>query len=173
MLKLKTPIFQTRRHRGAYRGRAPPTGCLWPPNENCSPPKRGLCPEKINRLGASGAQIEAQINVFCGLTPDFVTFLGWRPFFFFEICFRLENSSEDLFFFEITFFRPEKPLEILISAGKSLEISVKTFFIYLFFWRSPAFGRKNRLEFRFRPENHEENSLKFFLLTFFICSRVG
>ena len=54
--------------RGAYRGRAPP-------NENCAPPKRGLCPEEINRLGASGAKIEVQISVFCGLTPDFVTFL--------------------------------------------------------------------------------------------------
>ena len=52
------------------------------------PPKRGLCPEEINRLGASGVQIEAQISVCCGLTPAFVTFLGWRPFFFFlEIIF--------------------------------------------------------------------------------------
>ena len=40
------------------------------------PPKRGLCPEEINRLGASGVQIEVQISVFCGLTPDFVTFSG-------------------------------------------------------------------------------------------------
>ena len=40
------------------------------------PPKRGLCPEEINRLVASGAQIEVQISVFWGLTPDFVTFLG-------------------------------------------------------------------------------------------------
>ena len=62
-------FFQTRSHGGAYRGRAPPTDCL-------CPPKRGLCPEEINRLGASGAQIEVQISVFCGLTPDFVTFLG-------------------------------------------------------------------------------------------------
>ena len=46
-----------------------------PPKQKLCPPKRGLCPEKINRLEASGAQIEAQINVFCGLTPDFVTFL--------------------------------------------------------------------------------------------------
>ena len=67
---------QTRRHGGAHRGRAPPTGCLCPPKRKLCSPKQGLCPEKINRLGASGAQIEAQINVFCGLTPDFVTFLG-------------------------------------------------------------------------------------------------
>ena len=49
---------------GAYRGCARS-------NENCAL-KRGL----RNRLGASGVQIEAQIGVFCGLTPDFVTFLG-------------------------------------------------------------------------------------------------
>ena len=56
--------------RGAYTGAVPPpTDCL-------CPPKRGLCPEEINRLGASGAQIEIQISVFCGLTPDFVTYLG-------------------------------------------------------------------------------------------------
>ena len=91
---------------GAYRGRAPPTGCLCPSKRKLFPPKRGLCPEEINRLGATGAQFKAQISVFCGLTPDFVTFLLWRPFLFLEI----------------TCFRPEKPLEILISAGKSLEI---------------------------------------------------
>ena len=45
--------------RGAYRGRSPPPDCL-------CPPKRGLCPKEINRLGASGAQIEVQISVFCG-----------------------------------------------------------------------------------------------------------
>ena len=38
--------------------------------------QRGLCPEEINRVGASGAQIEFQISVFGGLTPDLVTFLG-------------------------------------------------------------------------------------------------
>ena len=59
-------LSQTRRHEGAYRGRVP--------NWLLVPPKRGLSPEEINRLRASGAQIEAQISVFCGLTPDFVTF---------------------------------------------------------------------------------------------------
>ena len=63
-MKFGGPV-QTRCHGGTYRGRAPQTDCL-------CPPKRGLFPEEINRLGASGAQIEVQISVFC----------GWRPFFF-------------------------------------------------------------------------------------------
>ena len=91
-------LAQNRRHGGAYRGRAPQTDCL-------CPPKRGLYPEEINRLRASGAQIEAQISVFCGLTPDFVTFLA--SFFF---------------FLDIICFRPEKPLEFPISARKYLKI---------------------------------------------------
>ena len=84
-----TTLPQTRRHGVAYRGRAPPNDCLCPPKRKLCPPKRGLCPEEINRLGATGVQIEVQIGVchryfcsFCGLTPDFMTFLGWRPFFF-------------------------------------------------------------------------------------------
>ena len=115
--------------RGAYRGRAPPTDCLCPPKWKLCPSKRELCCEEINRLGASGAQIEVQIRVFCGLTPDFLTFLGWRPFFFEITCFWPEKPLEFLaisvktFFFlflEITCFWPEKPLEFPISDGKSL-----------------------------------------------------
>ena len=60
---------------GAYRGRAPQLiACA--PQTKIVPPKRGLCPKEINRLGASGVQIEVQSSVLCGLTPDFVTFLG-------------------------------------------------------------------------------------------------
>ena len=44
---------------------------------------------------------------------------------------------------------PEEPFEFPISARKSLWISVKTFF----FSGSPVFGRKNCLNFRFRPKN--------------------
>ena len=45
---------------GAFRGRAPQMTACVPPNENCAPPpKRGLCPDEINRLGAIGVQIEA------------------------------------------------------------------------------------------------------------------
>ena len=54
--------WQTRRHGGADRGRAPP-------------PMRGLCPEEIKRLGATGVQIgvcHCYFRAFCGLTPDFM-----------------------------------------------------------------------------------------------------
>ena len=75
--------------RGSIPGPCPPKWLLVPPNENCTP-KRGLCAEEINRLGATGVQIEAQISVChryfrnsCGLTTDFMTFLEWRPFSFF------------------------------------------------------------------------------------------
>ena len=72
-------------------------------------------------------------------------------------------------------FWPKKPFKFLISARKSLRISAKTFFfrdhLFLavktieisdfgqknpsgngedfFFWRSPVFGRKNRLNYFF------------------------
>ena len=82
---------------GAFRGRAPSNDCLCPPKRKLRPPKRGLCPEEINRLGAIGKQIEAwdfQIGVyrsyfrnFWELTPDFIALLGWRPsFFWFSPC---------------------------------------------------------------------------------------
>ena len=46
--------------RGGIPGPCPPKWVLVPPpNENCAPPKRGLCPKEINRLGAFGVQIEA------------------------------------------------------------------------------------------------------------------
>ena len=59
--------------RGAFRGRAPQTKIV--------PPKRGLCSEEINRLGATGVQIEAQITCF------------W-PEKRFEFLFRPENPLE-------------------------------------------------------------------------------
>ena len=68
---------------GGHFGAVPPqmTACV--PQTKIVSPKRGLCPEEINRLGATGVQIEAQIGVcdryfhnFCGLTPDFMILLG-------------------------------------------------------------------------------------------------
>ena len=51
------------------------------------------------------------------------------------------NFGED-HFFEITCFSVEKSFEFPISAEKCISISVKAFFSFFFFWRSPVFGRK-------------------------------
>ena len=58
MFKHVLNLTQARRHRGAFRGRAPQiTACT--PQTRIVPPKRGLCPEEINKLGATEAQFEA------------------------------------------------------------------------------------------------------------------
>ena len=77
------------------------------------PPKQGLSPEEINRLGATGVQIEAldsQIGAYrprifkqelfsrssYGLTPDFMKRWGRRPFFFFfGLHFRIRGKSQE------------------------------------------------------------------------------
>ena len=61
---------------GGHAGAVPPLMTACAPQTKIVPPKRGLCPEKINWLEATGVQIEAQIGVFCGLTSDFMTSLG-------------------------------------------------------------------------------------------------
>ena len=47
------------------------------------------------------------------------------------------------------------------------------FFIYLFFWRRPDFGRKKRLNFRFRPKNQSQFRWRpgFFSFFFFFFFR--
>ena len=75
---------------------------LVPPQIKIVPPKRGLCPEEINRLGDTGVKIEAldsQTSAycrrireqelyfckFCGLTRDFIklrVYFGTKIFFF-------------------------------------------------------------------------------------------
>ena len=50
---------------------------------------------------------------------------------------------------------PPTSLNLTIPAEKSLPILVKTFFFF-FFWRPPNFGRKKRLNIRFRPKNHSQ-----------------
>ena len=108
---------------------------LCPPNDCLCPPKRKLCPEEINRLLESKSR------------PKLVFFEDWQ-----RISWRLWD--EDLFFLDITCFRPEKMLEFAISGGKSFAISVNTFFLFCFvFWISPVFGRKKCLNLRFRAEN--------------------
>ena len=71
----------------------------------------------------------------------------------------LSISVKTLFFvffvLETTWFWAEKTFEFPISAEKSLSISVKTLF-FSFFWRPPDFGRKKRLNFRFRAKNHSQ-----------------
>ena len=98
------------RHRGAFRGRALP-------NREIVPPKRGLCPEKINRLGAIAVQFEAKIlvitlefvgkncffvdfamniNCLCGLTPGFLkscVHFARKTFFFFGLHRRSRGNS--------------------------------------------------------------------------------
>ena len=95
------------------------TACA-PQTKNFPPPKRGLCPEKINKLGANGVQIEALnsqnrayrprirhqelfFGNFCGLTTDFMklrVYLGTKTFLFFFfvftffVCFTLSNSHK-------------------------------------------------------------------------------
>ena len=68
----------------------------------------------------------------------------WRPFFFIFI----------FIFLETTWIWAKKTFEFPISAEKSVSILVKNFFF--FFWRPPEFGRKKRLNFRFRPKNHSQ-----------------
>ena len=45
--------------------------------------------------------------------------------------------------------------------------AVKTFFYFLFFWSSSVFGRKNRLNFRFRPANPSQFRWRPFFCFFF------
>ena len=56
----------------------PPQMRACAPQTNIVSHKRELCPKEINRLGATGVQIEAKIDLchryfcnFCGLLPDF------------------------------------------------------------------------------------------------------
>ena len=107
---------QARRHGRAFRGRAPRmTACA--PQTKILLPKRGLCPEEINKLEATGVQIEAPdsrnsgyrprirkqeqfFHNFCGLTPDFIKLrvnFGTKTFFlnFFGHHFRIRGKLQD------------------------------------------------------------------------------
>ena len=87
------------------------TACA-PPNENCAPPKRGLCPEEITVSELLECKSRPKLEFASGI---FVIFVDWRRISW-------HFWDEDLFFLEITCFRPEKVLKFLISAGKSLWI---------------------------------------------------
>ena len=103
------------------------TGAVPPQLTACAPPKRKLCPPKR------------------GLCPEEIDRFG-----------ALERKSRPKLVILVD-LKLEKPLEIPISAGKSLEISVKTFF----FWRSPLFGRKIPLNFRTTPCSFDLDRDKF------------
>ena len=45
--------------------------------------------------------------------------------------------------------RNESGRKISLNSGEDL-------FFFFFFWRPPDFGRKKRLNFRFRPKNHSQ-----------------
>ena len=131
---------QARRHGGAFWVRAPQmTSCA--PQTKIVPPKRGLCPKEINRLRATGMQIEAQLVFASGIFVIFVdwhwiSWYFWDEDLFFgdhlysagknvwisDFCRKPLRISVKTFFLEITCFRPEKTFEFLISVGKSLWI---------------------------------------------------
>ena len=60
---------------------------------------------------------------------------------------------------------PPTSLNLTILGEKSLSISVKTFFFFLF-WRPPDFGQKKRLNFRFRAKNHSQFRCRPFFFFF-------
>ena len=112
---------QTRRHGGAFRGRAPPKWLLAPPpNENCAQPSEDCAPKKLTGLGLLECKSRPKLVFAISI---FVIFVGWH-----RISGYFWDEDLSFFFFEITRFRPEKTFEVSISAGKSLRISVKTFF---------------------------------------------
>ena len=68
---------QTRRHGGAFRGRAPPpqmTSCA-PPNENCAPPSEDCAPMKLTGLGLLECKSRPKLVSATGI---FVIFVDWR-----------------------------------------------------------------------------------------------
>ena len=88
---------QARRHAG-HSGAVPPKITAYAPQTRIAPPKRGLRPKEINRLGATGVQFEAKISVitlefvsknwffvdfaistvcFCGFTPGVMKIHGY------------------------------------------------------------------------------------------------
>ena len=112
---------------GGIPGRAPPKWLLVPP-----PPSEDCATKNLTDSGL----------LECKSTPKLVFFVDWHRISW-------HFWDEDLFS-EITHFRPEKPLEFLISAEKSLANLEKTFSFlleitcfrpenFLQIWRRPFF----------------------------------
>ena len=51
---------------------------------------------------------------------------------------------------------PHRPKRNESGRKISLNFGEDRFFFFFFFWRPPDFGRKKRLNFRFRPKNHSQ-----------------
>ena len=123
--------------RGCIPGRALQMTACAPQTKIVPPPKRGLCPEEINRLGATEVQIEALDSQnsayrpsireqemffwnFCGLAPDFMklcVYFGTKNFFYFLV-------------FTLEFVENRKNFEMKTRIAEIFE--QKTFFCFLF-----------------------------------------
>ena len=111
--------------RGAYRGRAPRTKIV--------PPQARTVPRRNLEARGYWSANRGPDWCFFGLTSDFKTFLGWRPFFFFwrsPVFSRKipRKIGEDLFLFG----------DHLFSAGKTAWISDFGRKIPLNLWSSPC-----------------------------------
>ena len=96
--------IQTRRPGGAYRGRAPQMTACAPPNENCAPQARTE-PRRNQQDRGYWSANRGPNWWFLWTDNGFQAVFGMKTFVL-----------------EITCFRPEKPPEFAISAGKSLWI---------------------------------------------------
>ena len=137
--------FQTRRHGGHTRAVPPQLAACPPPQTKIVPPSEDCALKKLIGSGLLERKSRSKLVFFVDWHQILWRFWDENLFFFFGdhlfsagktawICdFGPKipcNFSEDLFL-EIICIRPEKPLEFTISAGKSLTISVKTFFLFL------------------------------------------
>ena len=139
---------------GACRGRAPPNDCLCPPNENSAPPSNDCAPKKLTRSGLLKCKSRPKLVFATGI---FVIFVDWHRISW-------HFGDEDLFFFGDHLFSAGKTARIP-DFGRKISCN---FSEDLFLWRSPVFGRKSRLNSRFRPEN----PLESLVFTLFIWSRL-
>ena len=61
------PLPQARRHTGGHTGAVPPQLTACAPQTKIVPPKRGLCPEEINRFGALERKSRPKLVLFADL----------------------------------------------------------------------------------------------------------
>ena len=129
--------MQTWRHEGAYRGRAPQLTACAPPNESYAPPSEDCALKKLTGSGLLERKSRSKL----------VFFVEWH-----QILWRFWD--EDLFFLRSHPFSAGKIAWISDFGRKNpLWFQWRPFFFLFFFLRSPVFGRKNRLNFRFQPKN--------------------